>query len=654
MLDVRKVSVALGLSQEKKTVLFSLELGSASDFRRLLSPFGRRNSAKRNAGYLVELNAAYRACSALQKHGTDLRAKPDVPGVLKAAMWKCSMKGLYPHQISGAEYLHARRRALLADQMGVGKSATALAAIDSSKGTLIVVPSVVVGNWYNEARRWRSDLVTRIWREPYSIFPDPGEVNLVPYSQLPHESLEKRTHCPYCNALSVVPLDDVDILALAAEQKPWTDQCDPARGGKCTGPDGAIRRRRFQQRLDAWPEWVWIGDKPKNPIQLIVDEAHYAKNKDSQRTIAVRTIATQCSSVWLLSGTPLLNNPPELWSLTGLFPGQGGQFDNGSWDVFGSWKDFVEMFGGKKLTFKGQPRGYEWKPGFASPEARECLGTVMLRRMRVDVLPDLPVKTRRFVDVKIESRALSKLVTLTENLLLQFRSDEKVLEECAAGGALSMIRKELASLKLPMLIDLIRECEQVEEPVIAFSYHRDPIISLGSRKGWACITGSTSDTERTVLVARFQKGELRGIAGTIGAMGVGVTLTKSANVMFLDRDFVPANNLQAEDRAVRISQTRGVIVTILNALHPVDQRIAIILERKEKLLEAMDLGEERNDALMERCNWTGPEFRQCTKISGHIGLCEWEKANPNAETRIASPSEFLRHHESLDGVRKQD
>lgn len=75
-------------------------------------------------------------------------------------------------------------------------------------------------------------------------------------------------------------------------------------------------------------------------------------------------------------------------------------------------------------------------------------------------------------------------------------------------------------------------------------------------------------------------------------MGVGVTLTRSANVMFLDRDFVPANNLQAEDRSLRIGQTRGVVVTILNATHPVDQRVAIILERKERLLEAMQLSEE--------------------------------------------------------------
>ena len=141
-------------------------------------------------------------------------------------------------------------------------------------------------------------------------------------------------------------------------------------------------------------------------------------------------------------------------------------------------------------------------------------------------------------------------------------------------------------------MDSIKEYESVEEPVIAFSYHRGPIEELGRRKGWVCITGSTSDSDRTAIVDRFQRGELRGVAGTIGAMGVGVTLTRSANVMFLDRDFVPANNLQAEDRSLRIGQTRGVVVTILNATHPVDQRVAIILERKERLLEAMHLGEE--------------------------------------------------------------
>jgi SNF2-related domain/Helicase conserved C-terminal domain len=586
-----RVRVAIGSAEGgNRFALFTPESGAQPLFRRLLGPYGPRHGH----GYLVPLSAALRACAQLQSRGVELRAKGDIPNSIKKAAWKCEVKGLYPYQQSGAEFLRSRRRALLADQMGTGKTPQALSAIDIKRGTLIVVPSVVLGNWYKEARRWRPDLQVRIWQRPYSIFPDPGEVQLVTYPQLPHEQMESRTRCPWCGKLSVVPLEDEEVAALAAAKKPWTDKCDPERGGQCKDAGGQPRVRRLQQRSDVWPERVWVGGKPNNPVQLVVDEAHYCKNKDSQRGIAVRTIATQCSSVWLLTGTPLLNQPPELWALCQIFPGQGGQFDDGAWDTFGSWSEFVAMFEGKKNMVRGIQRGYEWKPGAATPEARERLSSVMLRRMRVDVLPDLPVKTRRMMDVEINERELSKLVTMTENELLHFQewSDEKVLEECAAGGALSTIRKELATLKLETFIGLIKEYETVEEPVIAFSYHRGPIEELGRRKGWVCITGSTSDSDRTAIVERFQRGELRGVAGTIGAMGVGVTLTRSANVMFLDRDFVPANNLQAEDRALRIGQTRGVVVTILNATHPVDQRVAIILERKERLLEAMQLGEE--------------------------------------------------------------
>ena len=590
------VRVAIGsVSSGEKFARFTPEAGKSDFFRRYLGPYGRRAGAE----FFVPLPAALRACGALQARGVTLRAASGIPEAMKGASWSCKVPGLYPYQRSGAEFLRSRRRALLADQMGTGKTNQALSAIDERYGALIVVPNIVIGNWYKEARRWRPDLNVRLWQRPYPIFPDPGEVNLVTYPQLPKECLEARARCPFCNRLSCVMLEDEEILALSKVGKNWTERCDPERGGNCRaagidGQPGELRARRFKRNGEAYPEWVWTGDKPKGPIQLVVDEAHYCKTKTSQRAIAVRTIASQCASVWLLTGTPLLNQPPELWSLCELFPGQGGAFDNGAWDTFGSWSEFVEMFEGKKNYVGGKPRGYEWKPGAATPEARERLGAVMLRRMRAEVLPDLPVKTRRVIDVHVNERQLSKLVTMTDSHYLHFAewSDDKVLEECAPGGALSTIRKELAALKLDPLIELIKEAEQVEEPVIAFSYHRGPVLELGARKGWACITGSTTDQERTSLVEKFQKGQLRGIAGTIGAMGVGVTLTRSASVMFLDRDFVPANNLQGEDRAVRIGQTRGVIVTVLNATHPVDQRVSIILDRKEKLLEAMNLSEE--------------------------------------------------------------
>jgi len=594
------VSVVLGKTATgERHALFSPDGGITALIKRVLGPYGLRQGA----GYLVPLHAALSACGALQKRGAALRAKKDVPLVIRESAWKCEAQGLFPYQRLGAEYLRSRRRGILADQMGLGKTVSALAAIDAKKGTLVVAPSVVRENWLKETIRWRKDLRPRLWEPPYPFFPEPGEVNIVSYPRLPYEDLERRSRCPWCDQLSVVPLDDEELLQLAGRQAPWTDKCDPARGGKCCGQDGVPRARKFKAETGGWPEWVWIGPEPKHPVQFVVDEAHYCKNRDAQRTIGTRTIAAACASgpagrastVWLLTGTPLLNQPPELWSLCQLFPGPTGKFDDGAWDTFGSWSAFVDMFDGKKQIVGGISRGYEWG-GRVKPEARECLGSVMLRRMRADVLPDLPKKTRRHIEVPISKRALSKDAMLTENLLLLFKewSDDQVLAECAAGGALSKLRKELADLKVPILLKLIKEYEEVDEPLVVFSYHRDPITSLGERKGWGCITGSTADGERAQLVEKFQKGLLKGLAGTIGAMGVGVTLTRAANMIFLDRDFVPANNLQAEDRELRIGQERGVVITILDANHPIDERVSIILEKKEMLLEAVDLAEEKN------------------------------------------------------------
>jgi len=607
------VSVALGKTASgERLALFTPDGGISPLVRRILGSYGARNGL----GYLVPLSSALGACGALQKKGALLRAKKEIPEIIRKEAWVCKASALFPYQKVGAEYLHSRKRAILADQMGLGKTISTLAALNEKKGTLVIAPSVVRDNWVKETLRWRKDLRVRLWQPPYSLFPEPGEVNIVTYPKLPYEKLERRSRCPWCNQISVVPVDDEELMELAARQVPWTDKCDPERGGKCFKADGRPGARKFQQDPKAWPEWVWVGEEPKHPVQLVVDEAHYCKNKGAQRTIATRTIAAACasgpegrsSSVWLLTGTPLLNEPPELWSLCQLFPGPTGKFDDGAWDTFGSWSAFVEMFGGKKQVVGGVSRGYEWS-GTAKPEARECLGAVMLRRMREDVLPDLPKKTRRYIDVPISKQALSKDAMLTENLMLLFRewTDEKVLAECAVGGALSKLRKELADLKLPTLLKLVKEYEENSEPVVVFSYHRDPIIALGERKGWGCITGSTADGERAALVEKFQKGGLKGLAGTIGSMGVGVTLTHAANMLFLDRDFVPANNLQAEDRELRIGQKRAVCITILSALHPIDERVAIILEKKEMLLEAMNLAEENNPNFEPK---NGPLFEQ--------------------------------------------
>ena len=84
-------------------------------------------------------------------------------------------------------------------------------------------------------------------------------------------------------------------------------------------------------------------------------------------------------------------------------------------------------------------------------------------------------------------------------------------------------------------------------------------------------------------MAGFQRGEYRGILGTIGAMGTGHTLTRANHCLFIDRTFTPGYNLQAEDRVYRLGQMLAVLISILVGDHPLEKRLEKILTKKLEL-----------------------------------------------------------------------
>jgi SWI/SNF-related matrix-associated actin-dependent regulator of chromatin subfamily A-like protein 1 len=410
---------------------------------------------------------------------------------------------LYRYQKLGANWLHNKTAALLADQMGLGKTVQAIAAIRDDEGAIVVCPASLLENWKREIDKFRPEL--RI----VTHYPHPGEVLITAYSRLP----------------SITEGDFPKLMVI-----------------------------------------------PKHPFTLILDEGHYVKSAKAERTKKVRALSAASARTWILTGTPLLNKPPELWALLQACKWSGKK-------VFGSWDEFVDLFQGKKKHFGG----YTW--GDPLPAAGERLSKFMLRRTREEVLPELPTKTFQEHCVK-----LSKSNLLGQDFrFIDAWSDKKVEDESIEGGALSSVRVELAEAKLSALLELVESFREAEEPVVVFSAHRSIPMHLGARPGWARITGDVPPKDREKAVRAFQDGHLEGIAGTIGAMGVGLTLTRAAHVLFVDRSFVPAENMQAEDRLVRIGQTRGVVVHSLVADHAVDLRVAMILEKKMRLLEGTGL-----------------------------------------------------------------
>jgi hypothetical protein len=314
---------------------------------------------------------------------------------------------------------------------------------------------------------------------------------------------------------------------------------------------------------------------------VVFDEAHAIKNAGAKRTKRAQSLCAQTfvaeGRVWLLTATPLMNKPDELWTVL-----QAGGL---AVEAFGSFTAYKRMFNcemGKYAPEWGKPTG----------EVIERLRSVSLRRRKEDVLRDLPDLMYREVPVPLGRAALAECERALDELARLGLDFDDLFQEAHGTrhgvkelGALSKARHALAVAKTPAMLEMVADFEEAGEPVVVFSAHRDPIDILAKRDGWAIITGDQSPAERTDIEERFQRGELRGIGATIQAGGVALTLTRACNAIFVDEVWTPAMNRQAQDRIRRIGQTRPVTITKLVGEHYIDRRVTEVLARKAMMIE---------------------------------------------------------------------
>lgn len=314
--------------------------------------------------------------------------------------------------------------------------------------------------------------------------------------------------------------------------------------------------------------------RPEDPLPdaprgcyLLIDEAHYCKGRTIRSKAVrrlVRGVRVQGGRAWAATGTPLDNKPDDLYRITEAL---------GIEKEWGSWQAFVSLFGGWKSKY-----GMKW--GRPKPEARTTLERLMLRRRKSDVLnlPPVmeatrPVELGRADEIEIDEAMRRSGVRLDD-------IKAEALAGLATNPHIMTARRLLAAAKLPAVVEWIEECEDAGEPVVVFSAHRAPVDRLKGRPGWRVITGDTPPAERAQIAAEMQAGRLKGVAGTIKAMGVAITLTRPCLAAFVDLEWTPGANQQARDRLVRIGQNRPVTVYRFVAEHDVDQRVAAILAEK--------------------------------------------------------------------------
>jgi superfamily II DNA or RNA helicase len=317
----------------------------------------------------------------------------------------------------------------------------------------------------------------------------------------------------------------------------------------------------------------------RRPRALVLDESHLAKNPRAKRTQAVRRLAAALPHDGLrlaLTGTPVLNHAEELISQLRVL---------GRLDDFGSGARFARQFQGPLLEER-----LHW----------HLRRTCFVRRLKQEVLPQLPAKRQVVVPVALDNDQEYRLAE--EDVIAWLREQPLDLSELDAKIARVLRAERLAQLttlqrlaakgKLHAALAWIHDFLASGEPLVVFARHVEVQEAVLERFPEALhLMGRDAVPEREGTVRAFQEGagpQLLVAATRVAAQGF--TLTRASNVAFLELEWTPAMHDQAEDRLHRIGQRDAVTAWYLLAAGTIDETMAELVARKRGIVGAVTDG----------------------------------------------------------------
>lgn len=311
---------------------------------------------------------------------------------------------------------------------------------------------------------------------------------------------------------------------------------------------------------------------------IIADEAHRAKNRKTQQRKALKKIRGTYKRA--LTGTPIVNRPDELWSLLNwLYPREYTSY----------WK-FFEAY---CAYWKHPQHGYKI---YHSPRneahLRRRIEPIYFRREKEVVFPDMPEKYYTPIDVDLLPKQQKAYGEMKGNMIawVDSQDGEAALKAPTILAQLTRLRQfsvafarleegevhlSEPSAKLDALMEILQD---TDKPVVVFSQFRQALLLAEARVAKAGIShrtmhGGTPYKDRKEYVEGFQRGEFQVFLAMTQSGGEGIDLYRASTVIFLDRSWSPAQNLQAEDRLHRHGQQNAVQVMILRAKGTVDEAV---------------------------------------------------------------------------------
>ncbi len=435
----------------------------------------------------------------------------------------------YPYQREGIAYGLDKKRLIIGDEPGLGKTLQSIGIVDTADAypCLVICPSSLKINWQREFEKFTDKKALVLDNSTCTTWPYLLKMAMYHVAVVNYESLRK--------------FFVWDI-----------------KGGKSFRLKDVVfcpHIRMFRS--------------------IIIDESHRVKDPAAQQTIFTKGITTGKEWIILLSGTPVVNRPEDLVAQLSIM---------GRLQEFGGRTKFM-------ADYCTDPKDKKAEPAIPLSVLSDTLyANCMIRREKAKVLPQLPDKTR--VDLYVDISNMPEYNLAAADLaayLSQYTgcTDWEIRSKMRMEALVRfMTLRKLATLgKVAQAVDFIRTFLENGKKLIVFCSLHDVVDALVKAfPGAVTVTGRDTAANKQASVDAFQDNpDTMLIICSIKAAGVGLTLTASSNVAFIELAWTYADCCQCEDRAHRIGQKDNVTCYYLLGRGTIDQTVYSLINRKKSI-----------------------------------------------------------------------
>lgn len=438
---------------------------------------------------------------------------------------------LFPYQRTGVAYGLDKKRLIIGDQPGLGKTAEGIAIVTAANAfpCLVIAPSSLKVNWEREWAMWtdkRCMILNDSVRRNFHLF---WEANLIQVFIVNYESLKKY----------------------------FVEKIEVPNGQKLR-----INHIHFKKQFV---------DMFKS---VIIDESHRCKSSATQQAKFTKGICSGKEYILALTGTPVINKPKDLISQLGII-------------------DQMPAFGGYQAFTQRYCSGPDEASNLRELNYKLNL-TCFFRRDKQDVLKDLPDKMRQVAICEISTR---REYQDAEADLIKYLREYKDADDAKIARSLrgeimvtiGILKNISARGKLADVYEFVDDIMESGEKLVLFAHLREVIHAIKAHYPKAVsITGEDDMVTRQHAVDSFQKNpKTQLIICSIKAAGVGLTLTSSSRVAFVELPWTAADTDQCEDRCHRIGQRDSVTCTYFLGQNTIDEYIYKIIQGKREIAKTI-------------------------------------------------------------------